>query len=133
MPAAPAASRGLRDAASDFLGDHRNRNAAAISAIFGERPAKVALALGLDRFLERVQVEDERVGTDHRDRAAAMSRPVTVVELDRAEVGRSRNRRRHVAHLEARGLRRIFERLCAASRRPSATPRDSRASAEVAD
>ena len=67
----PSARR-LRDPAPDLLRDHRNRQCADHRLHLREEPGEVALPFGLDRLLERVQVEDERVGLDHVDDAAAV-------------------------------------------------------------
>ena len=102
---------GFRDAASNLFGDHRDGKPPNDLGHLREKAGEIALTLGLDGFLKGVQVKDESVGPDHRDRAAAVLDPVAVVELDGAQVREKRNRRSRVAHFKARRLRRIFERF----------------------
>ena len=56
------------------------------------QPAReVGVALGLHRLLQRVEMQDERVGLDHLDRAAAFVHAVGVVQLHRAHVREQRD------------------------------------------
>ena len=69
------------------LGDDRHGQGAADSLDFTGEAGEVAIAFGLDGFLEGVEMQDEGVGRDHFDRAQAVGGPVAVVELDGADVG----------------------------------------------
>jgi hypothetical protein len=68
-----------------------------------QQAGKVRVAFRLERFLQRVEVQDERVRADHLDGLAAVLQIVTIVELHCAEIGKEQNSRGHVAHTKGVG------------------------------
>ena len=100
-----------RDAAADLLRDHRHLELAHHLRHLGQQVREVAVALGLERLLERIQVQHQRVGADHLHGAPTVLDAIAVVELHRAEVGEQRHRRRGVPHQKGLRQRGALERL----------------------
>ncbi len=61
---------------------------------------KVAVTFRLNRFLQNVQMENQRVGADHRHGAAAVIEAVAVIQLHCAQIAEQENIRGHVSHLK---------------------------------
>ena len=57
------------------------------------------IAFWLERLLKRIEVQHQGIGPDHLDRFQALVLAHAVVQLDRAEVGKQQDVRRHAAHL----------------------------------
>src|ERR1700687_5589376 len=74
------------DAAADLLDDHRDGQLVAEGRDLLDQPPEVVVAFGLERLLQWVEMQQERVRTDHLDRFQALLLAHAVVELDRAQV-----------------------------------------------
>ena len=114
------------DPPAHLLGDHRHADGAADGLDFGEQAAPIVVALGLQRLLHGVEVENERVRLDHRDGAAAFVHAVAMVQLHRPDVRQQQDIRRDGAHAErvrqSRLLYRAALRADAEARGPPAAP-----------
>ena len=77
----------LRDTAADFFHDHRDGQFLAEHRDLLDQSLEVMVAFRLQRFLQRVEVQDQRIGPDHLDRFQALFLAHAVVQLDGAEIG----------------------------------------------
>ena len=73
-------------AVADLFGDNGHGQSATNRLDFAEQTSKVGVALRLYSFLERVEVEDERICFNHIDGSLAFAHAVAVVELDCAKI-----------------------------------------------
>ncbi len=92
-----------------FFHDHRDCEPVANGFDLFQQSPKARVAFRLQRFLQRVEVEDQPVGFRQLDRPAAMVHGVTVIQLHRAKVGKQQDIRRNTAHAKGGGQRRGFE------------------------
>ena len=70
-----------------------------------QQPFPIPVPIRLQRLLQWVEVQDQRIGLDHLDCTPAVIDRVAVVELDGAQVGEEQDIRRDVPHPEGvRGL-----------------------------
>lgn len=89
-----------RDAPAHLLGDYWHRQGAGHRLDARQQACPARVALGLEGFLQWVQVEDQGVGVDHFDGATTCIHAETVIELHRSQVGVQRNVRRQVPDAE---------------------------------
>ena len=92
---------------------------------------EVTIALGLHRFLQHIEMQDQRIGADHLDGAPAMIDGIAVVELHRAEIAEQQNVRRDIAHLETNRRPMALRWQPAGSRRPWRCPDSCAAAARL--
>jgi len=76
-----------RDTPPDLFGDHRHLELAADRLDALQQAAEPRVAFRLDGLLHGVQVQDQRIGLNQVDGAAAFIDPVPVIELDGTQVG----------------------------------------------
>ena len=79
-------------------------------SILDEQTREVDVAFWLQRLLQWIQMERERIRFDHGHRAPAVVDPVAIVELGGAEVGQEQDIRGNIAHAEERRQRGILDR-----------------------
>ena len=91
---------------------HHNRDGERTTDGFDllQQSRKAGVSFRLQRLLQRVQVEDQRVGFRQLDRPAAMIDRIAVIELHCTEVGQEQDGWREAAHAEGCRKRRRFER-----------------------
>jgi len=89
------------NAATNFLDDKRDANAARQLLDGVQKPAPVAIAFRLHSFLQRVQVNDEGIGTHHLHRACCLILPEPEVQLGRTEIGQEGDRGSKFAQVAA--------------------------------
>ena len=79
-----------RQAEADFL--HRHGNAAARDRLDrGQHAAPVGITAGLDRFLQRVEMDIKGIGLDHVHRPAGELGAVGAADLGGAQIGQQRH------------------------------------------
>ena len=95
-----------RQAPTNLLDDDRHAQPCPqVGDLIGQA-AEIPVAFGLERLLQRVEVQHERIGLDHLHRPTACVDPITSVELHRTQVSKQQNTRRITPHLE--GLRQVM-------------------------
>ena len=118
-----SAHRVRADAPAHLFDDDGKIDGRTNASIFFEQPAKTRVAFGLQRLLQRVEVQHERVGAQQLDEPAAIVCAVTLVELHGAEIGEQQHLRRERADVERfERFRRLEQRLA-----PTPDPSPSRA------
>ncbi len=86
------------DAPTHLLDNHRAPQPGADLLDLAQQPAPVHVAFRLYGLLQRVQMQDQRIGVNHVDGATALVYGITIVELHGSQVGKQQEIGRHITH-----------------------------------
>ena len=101
-PASKSARTSPRpDAPAHLFDDDRKIGSGAKLGDPREQPAKARVAFRLQRLLQRIEMQCERVGFEHFDEAPALRNAVAFVQLHRTEICEKQNLRSIRPHVEA--------------------------------
>ena len=92
----------LADSKADLFGDHRDTQRSAESLDPFQQPAELHVARRLQRLLERIQMNDQRIRAQHVDETSCVIDGQASVQLHGAEIGEQRDVRGQVTNVERR-------------------------------